>query len=109
METDESLDLEPTSIQSDSILITDGAYLFKPTYVPYWDLKIFLKADWDVAMERGAKRETEAFGSFEKARQKYIDRYHAASRMYVDEVNPEALADVIIDYTDFDNLVILKP
>ncbi len=109
LETDELLDLEPTSIRPDSILITDGAYLLKPTYASHWDLKIYLTADWEAVMERAIKRGVEDYESAEAVRQKYIDRYHAASRMYVDEVDPESLADVIIDYTDFDNLVILKP
>ncbi|MBS1624865.1 MAG: uridine kinase [Bacteroidetes bacterium] len=108
LDSDQYLDLPATPLRSDSILITDGSYLFKPVYAPHWDLKIYLKADPAIAMERGVCRDSDALGGEAKAREKYQRRYHAAFAIYQREVNPEALADIVIDYNDFENPVLLK-
>jgi len=107
LETDEYLDIKPIDIPKNAILIIDGAYLFKPIYEPHWDLKIYLKTSFEEAMLRGAKRDTH-LGDEEAAKQKYKDRYRAASRIYIDEVDPESLADMIIDNTDFKNPTIIN-
>jgi uridine kinase len=106
LETDEYLDIEPIDLTGDSILITDGAYLFKPTYEPHWDLKIYLKTSFEEAVLRGAKRDTH-LGSEAMAKKMYVDRYHAASQMYINKVGPENLSDIVIDNTDFENPIIL--
>lgn len=108
LETDEYLNLSPIEISSNSVLITDGAYLFKENYRDHWDLKIYLKTDFDTARERGVKRDMENLGGKESTEQKYLDRYHAASQMYIQENNPESLADIVIDNTNFDRLKIRK-
>jgi uridine kinase len=40
------------------------------------------------------------FGGTAAAEQRYNQRYHAASRMYVDEINPAGTADFVIDNED---------
>ncbi len=39
-------------------------------------------------------------------KEKYLKRYHKASLFYNNECQPESNADLVIDNTDFDNLVI---
>lgn len=108
LETDEYLDQTPMSIPDDIILITDGAYLFKPIYRPHWDIKIYLKTDFGTALQRGAERDAPSLGGFEVAAEKFRERYHKASAIYIENNEPETLADLIVDNTDFNELVVLQ-
>ena len=106
--TDIYLDLQPIKLADNSVLVTDGCYLFKPVFNDYWDLKIYLKTDFQTALERGVKRDQKALGGYEQAKEKFQLRYHAASKRYISEINPEKLADIVIDNTDFENLNIIS-
>lgn len=104
--TDELLEVDPLPLSDKSILITDGAYLLKAVYQPHWDLAIYLSVDFNTAMERGIERDQEDLGGREQAKQKFLDRYHAASKRYIEEVHPEQIADIVIDNTDFEDPII---
>ncbi len=108
LETDEYLELEVTEIDKDTVLITDGAYLFKPSYKEYWDLKVYLKTSFEIAMGRGIERDENSLGGFKLAKEMYESRYHEASRIYLTENNPEDVADIIIDNSDFNKLKVVK-
>lgn len=108
LETDEYLNLAPTRIDNKTILITDGAYLFKPNYRNHWDLKIYLKTSFEIAMKRGTQRDKISLGGIELAKEKYEKRYHKSSRIYLTENEPEKIADIVIDNSDFKNLKIIK-
>ncbi len=108
LETDEYLSLEPIELENNSILITDGAYLFKPNYRNYWDLKIYLKTSFEIAMKRGIERDKNSLGGIELTKEKYEKRYHKSSKIYLKENEPEKIADIIIDNSNFDNLRIMK-
>ncbi|WMX12277.1 MULTISPECIES: hypothetical protein [unclassified Aureispira] len=103
LESDAYLDLPPIQIPNQAIIITDGAYLFKPIFKDYWDFKIYLYADFEVALQRGIARDQTIFGSREAAKLKFIERYHAASKLYLEECTPQKQADWIIDSNDFEN------
>lgn len=51
-------------------------------------------------MHRGIARDSAAEGAKETARL-HRDRYHAAEMIYLAEVDPRSLADLIIDNRDF--------
>jgi uridine kinase len=106
--SDQYVQLQSISIPHCTILITDGAYLFKPIYKEHWDLKIYLRTDFDTAQDRGIKRDAELLGGYQSAIEKFKNRYHAASRIYNDEIAPESLADIIIDNTDYNIPVVIK-
>lgn len=108
LETDEYLSVKPIEIPNKTVLITDGAYLFKPNYRDYWDLKIYLKTSFTVAMNRGVERDKDALGGTEATKAKFINRYHKASQLYQQENNPEQLADIIINNSDFHQLKVIK-
>lgn len=108
LESDEYLNLEPIKLKENSILITDGAYLFKPNYRNHWDLKIYLKTSFEIAMKRGIERDKNSLGGIELTKEKYEKRYHKSSRIYLNENEPEKIADIIIDNSDFKNLKIIK-
>ncbi len=92
----------------DAIIITDGVFLYKQNLVNYWDLKILLDTEDETVIERGARRDTERLGSYEVARQKYIDRYIASQLIYYNEESPEKRADIIIDNNDIESPFITK-
>lgn len=108
LETDEVLHLKPETLSENAIIVTDGAYLFKDIYVPHWDLKIYLKTYFETAANRGINRDLQLLGGFEKAKEKYANRYHLASKMYIEANEPENKADIIINNSHFENLIIEK-
>jgi len=106
--TDAYLDLPPKRLDDSAILVTDGCYLFKPVFNDFWDYRIYLKTDFATASRRGALRDQEALGGYEIAKEMFGKRYHAASKRYISEVNPENFADIIFDITDFENLRVVR-
>jgi len=108
LESDEYLNLKPIEISNETIIITDGAYLFKPNYINHWDLKIYLKTDFENAMKRGIERDKESLGGFEATKEKFKKRYHKASKIYLTENKPEGKADIIFDNSDFENLKLIR-
>jgi uridine kinase len=87
---------------ADAVLIVDSAFAFRPEYNEFWDYRIWLDVDADLALARGVARDTEMEG-LDEATRVHRDRYHAAERIYLAEVNPMSLADLIIDNSDFAN------
>lgn len=92
----------------DAIILIDGVFLLKDSLVDYWDLKILLETSDETVIERGARRDTERLGSYEVARQKYIDRYIASQTIYYDEQSPREKADIIIDNNTIDTPRIIQ-
>ncbi|MBM6648954.1 hypothetical protein [Bacillus sp. RIT 809] len=101
--TDVSVHNEPLVALSNMVLIVDGTFLLKKDIEHLFDYKIFVDTDFEIARNRGAKRETEAFGSYEEAEKMFLNRYHAACKMYIDEHNPKECADVVFQNSDFEN------
>jgi len=107
LRTDAYLNLSPETIDAGAILVTDGCYLLKPIFNKFWDLRIYLKTDFETALGRGVERDQVALGGYDSTKQKFEQRYHAASKRYISEVNPQKLADMIVDISDFKNLLIV--
>jgi uridine kinase len=84
--------LEPV----DGVLICDGVFLFIPALVDVWDLRIWLEIDERVSLERGPPREVEWLGGIDEARRRYAVRYVPGERKYIEEVDPQALADIVV-------------
>ncbi|GAB6421309.1 uridine kinase [Bacillus luti] len=101
--TDIPVQNEPLVAPPNMVLIVDGTFLLKKDIEHLFDYKIFVDTDFEIARKRGAKRETEAFGSYEKAEKMFLNRYHAACKMYIDEHNPKECADVIFQNSDLGN------
>lgn len=91
---------EPADLAApDSILVVDGSFMQRH-HRENWDAVIFVNTSFDEAMRRGIARDAEQFGGPAEAQQRYAHRYHAASRMYIDEVSPAQAADFILDNDD---------
>lgn len=100
---DEYVSPEVKVATKDMILIVDGTFLFKQDLCNLYDFKIFVNTDFELARKRGAKREERAFGSYEKAEEMFIKRYHPASKLYLEQHSPQLNADVVIKNNDLSN------
>ena len=96
LEKDEYIQSELQIATKDMILIVDGTFLFKKDLIDLYDFKVFVKTDFEEARKRGAKREEQTFGSYEKAEDIFTNRYHAASKLYLEQHEPELHADVVV-------------
>ncbi|AJG94132.1 hypothetical protein I6G77_07645 [Bacillus tropicus] len=90
----------PILAQPNMVLIVDGTFLLKKDVAYLFDYKIFVDTNFEIARKRGAKRETEAFGSYKEAEKMFLNRYHAACKMYIEEHNPKDCADVVFRNSD---------
>jgi uridine kinase len=85
----------------DAILLADGVFLFRPELNDLWDFRVFLDADLATAVQRGIVRDTAS--SHEPAEglaRRYERRYIPGEQMYIREVRPQLLADIVIDNTN---------
>ncbi|MCU4989603.1 hypothetical protein OCF10_11745 [Bacillus cereus] len=94
---------EPLVATQNMILIVDGTFLLKKDVEYLFDYKILVDTDFEIARKRGAKRETEVFGSYEEAEKIFLNRYHAACKMYIDEHDLKECADVVFRNSDLEN------
>jgi uridine kinase len=88
------------SAPEDAILVVDSVFAFRPEYNDYWEYRIWLDVDPGTALRRGIARDRAAEG-VEGATRVHSGRYYDAETIYLAEVRPQSLADVIIDNRDF--------
>ncbi|WP_228288233.1 cytidylate kinase family protein [Thermosipho ferrireducens] len=108
--TDSNVESPFQQAASNSILIMEGVFLFRPELVNYWDIKIFVDADFKVTVERAVKRNTEKdyIGSEQKIRSKYEKRYIPGQQIYFRKASPKEKADIVINNNDFENPLLTK-
>jgi uridine kinase len=88
---------------SDAVLLADGVFLLRPELDGLWEYRVFLDIDFDTALRRWAARDQGWAGSWDAAAALYRTRYIPSEQIYLDEVNPRAHVDLILDQRDFDN------
>jgi len=86
-------------------VLADGVFLLHPELRDLWSLTVFLEADRAVALDRALARDS---GRMENARERYATRYVPGETRYLEEVDPAALADVVIDSTELDRLRLVR-
>jgi uridine kinase len=89
-----------TPAASDAVLIVDGVFAFRPEINEHWDFRIWLDVDPEVALRRGVGRDEDWAGS--EAEAVHRNRYHVSEQIYLAEVDPARLVDVIIDNSDLE-------
>lgn len=80
-----------------SLLIVDGLFLLMPQMQPYWDYSVFIDTPFDTCLARAIPRNQEQFGGPEAVVARYRDRYVPGFQLYLDQVNPKAHADCVVD------------
>ena len=103
--SDTVLDEPPVVAPDDLILVVDGSFLQRDLE---WDEVIFVDTPFEIARERGTRRDTELLGGLEQAERAFDQRYHAASRRYLDEVGPARKATVVLGNADVANPVLRR-
>jgi uridine kinase len=94
----------PRVAQLDAILIVEGIFLFVPGVASRLDYKIFLDVPFDVTFRRMLTRDhDEQHMSVEEGKRLFAQRYMPGQLLYLNEVHPSSLADLVIDNTDFEN------
>jgi uridine kinase len=86
-------------LPEDAVLIVDSVFALRPQYAPFWDYRIWLEVDPDLALRRGVTRDGTREGA-EQAVRLHRDRYRMAEEIYLTEVDPSSHADVIVDNTE---------
>ena len=86
----------PYQATPDSLVIVDGLFLFIPELVAFWDFRIFLDTPFDVCVERAKVRNQERLEDAAAVEKRYLERFWPGYEMYLDQVGPKRLADVVI-------------
>jgi uridine kinase len=97
---DRPLQPVPAAAPKDALLLFEGVWLMRPELEGYWDYRILVTADSDVARQRGIERDLGWGGTREDTEKLYDKRYLPADRLYNQTVHPELRAEVIIDNTE---------
>jgi uridine kinase len=90
------------------VLIVDGSFLQRPELRDGWDEVVFLDVSFDVARARGVARDAASLGGHDAAVAAFEQRYHAAGRRYLAEVDPLAQATIVIDNNDLQEPVLRR-
>ena len=94
------------SIDSGTIVLLEGVFLFQEKLIPYIDLKIFLSIDFDICLERAKKRDLSILK--DDVERKYRDKYIPAQKLYIQDYKPLDIAEIVIDNKDYFNPRLLK-
>jgi uridine kinase len=100
---DTPVDSRVLTAPPDAVLLFEGLFLHRPELLPYWDFTIFLRVDFDVTIERAVPRDENLFGSEAGVRERYAKRYIPGQQIYLDQVRPDRVADIVVDNNDWDN------
>jgi uridine kinase len=93
--------LEPTlHAPTDAVLLFEGVFLFRPELNDCWDYRIFVHVDFEVAVNRAARRDQALFGTDDEVRSRYWKRYVPGQHIYLQAVRPQTLADVVVENND---------
>lgn len=105
--TEQETTAEELTATDDHILLFEGVFLFRPELVHCWDVKIFVKIDFQTSLNRALERDLYLFGSKEEIEQRYNERYIPGQKIYLEAEHPQEKADIVIDNNDFMNPVII--
>jgi uridine kinase len=99
VDLDEPVD-ERAEAPSNAILIVDGSFLQRPEVAGLFDEVIFVDTGFELARERGSRRDAARFGGLAEARRLLEVRYHGASRLYLGDVDARAAATIVVTNDD---------
>ncbi len=90
--TDAGLDLPPTPVGTDDVLIVDGVFVHRDELAAYWDFSIYLHVDLAVSLGRMSVRDGLPV--------ELTHRYTGAHQVYLDACDPLRRAGTVLDNTD---------
>ena len=98
-----------SAMPTNGVLVVDGVFAYRPEINDYWDLRIWVEIDPELSVRRGVERDAEGSGGAEEAEALHRDRYLPGELLYIEEINPRAFVDVVIDNKDFENPRVIRP
>lgn len=101
LDTDRKLEPPWQTAALGSVVIVDGLFLHRPELAGRWDLSVFL----DVPFEVTAQRMLERDGPPAPGHERYVE----AARLYLARCDPEEIATVVVDNTDYVFPRLVKP
>ena len=84
----------------DAVLLFDGIFAQRPELEGVWDYCIFLRVDFDEALQRSLVRDSRPGLSEADLERRFWARYAAGQRLYLSSVRPGERADITIDNND---------
>lgn len=90
------------------LVLVEGLFLLREELQGCLDLVIRLKIPSELVLERALARDVPALGSHEYVRRHYEIQVLPAQAMYETLVDPDSLADIIIENSDVQMPIILK-
>jgi uridine kinase len=109
LHADEAVGDPPASAPEGAVLLLDGVFLLRPELNDLWDFRVVVEVHADEALRRALVRDEDLFGSPDEALRRYRNRYVPGQRLYLDEVDPVSLADVVIENTDVSSPALRTP
>jgi uridine kinase len=98
--TDEPVESPVERAQPNAVMVFDGVFLLRPELREHFDFSIFLRADFSVTVARAESRDLPLFGSVEEIRRRYAERYVPGQQLYLQQVQPESFASIVINNDD---------
>ncbi|MGD9092852.1 MAG: hypothetical protein PVF74_08380 [Anaerolineales bacterium] len=90
----------------DAVLLIDGVFLLRQELNRYWDFRIFVDVDFEVAVGRAVTRDCEGLGTSEEVLRRYWERYVPGQLIYIESVQPKRNANIILNNDEFANPII---
>jgi uridine kinase len=75
----------------------DGIFLLRPDLIEYWDIRIFVMVDHEVALRRAINRDLRLFSSPELIIKRYRERYFPGQELYFQTIDPLSHVDVLVN------------
>lgn len=99
-----------TEVEENTILIVEGIFLQRKELDAYWDLKIFLDVEFEIAEKRNLIRDLNTNPNADKENiiDRFNKRYKAGQILYFEYENPKNKADIVIDNNDYNNPKLIK-
>ncbi|HWD80507.1 MAG TPA: uridine kinase [Kribbella sp.] len=94
------LDVPVRTASPQAILIADGCFLQRPELDDCWDLRLYVHVSFETVLHRGTQRDAAWMDSPDAAAHRYRTRYIPGERLYVNEINPAAHAQLLINNED---------
>jgi uridine kinase len=88
-----------TTAAIDAVLLFDGIFLLRKELFDSWDLRVFVSATFENAVDRSRTRDQTPLMSADEVEQRYRRRYLPSQRFYFETARPAEHADIIV-YND---------
>lgn len=100
--SDQPVDPPTETVDGDEVLLFDGIFLLRPELSDYWDLSVFLDGRDRVSLDRLGLILDDCPDGPDALHHiltwvARIDRYSAGMGIYLDQVDPISIADIVID------------